>query len=192
MVIPIPKAGNHSRPISLLSILSKLLEKHIRNLLVKYFEAQCPLSMQQWGFTTGKSTTGALLSATNHWFSLLDQGYDICAVFLDYSKAFDMVVHDLLLRCQNHSSYNVYPQNLRWLANYRSEFLQYVSVNGVSSKTGPISSGVPQGSVLGSLLFIIYINDITTVSLSSGSILLYADDSMLYRPISTTNDYHLL
>ena len=85
-ITPIPKGGNASdpgnyRPISLPSILSKLLEKHVRNLLVKHFEEYCPLSVQQWGFTPGKSTTGALLAATNHWFSLLDQGYDICAVF---------------------------------------------------------------------------------------------------------------
>ena len=102
-ITPIPKGGNASdpgnyRPISLLSILSKLLEKHVRNLLVKHFEEHCPLSVQQWGFTPGKSTTGALLAATNHWFSLLDQGYDICAVFFDYSKAFDMVPHSTLLQ----------------------------------------------------------------------------------------------
>ena len=102
-ITPIPKGGNASdpgnyRPISLLSILSKLLEKHVRNLLVKHFEEHCPFSVQQWGFTPGKSTTGALLAATNHWFSLLDQGYDICAVFFDYSKAFDMVPHSILLQ----------------------------------------------------------------------------------------------
>ena len=78
--------GNY-QPISLLFILSKLLEKYARNLLVKHFEEHCPLSVQQWGFTPGKSTTGALLAATNHWFNLLDQGYDICAVFFDYSNS---------------------------------------------------------------------------------------------------------
>ena len=194
-ITPIPKGGNASDPgnyrsISLLSILSKLLEKHVQNLLVKHFEEHCPLSVQQWGFTPGKSTTGALLAATNHWFSLLDQGYDICAVFFDYSKAFDMVPHSILL--QKLRSYNVNPHILRWLANYLSSRLQYVCVNGASSNTLPVSSGVPQGSILGPLLFIIYINDISTVPLSAGSMLLYADDSMLYHPINGPEDYHHL
>ena len=81
---------------------------------------------------------------------------------------------------------------LRWLADYLSNRSQYVCVNGASSNTLPVSSGVPQGSVLGPLLFIIYINDISTVPLSAGSMLLYADDSMLYHLISAPEDYHHL
>ena len=104
-----------------------------------------------------------------------------------------MVPHSILL--QKLRSYNVNPQILRWLANYLSNqpCLQYVCVNGASSDTLPVSSGIPQGSVLGPLLFISYINDISTVPLSAGSMmLLYADDSMLYHPISGPEDYHHL
>ena len=138
-----------------------MAEWRILTLLVKNFGDHCPLLGQQWGFTPGKSTPGALLAATNHWCSLLDQGYDICAVFFDYSKAFDMVPHSILL--QKLRSYNVHPQILRWLAHYISKRSQYVCVNGASSDTLPVSSGVPQGSIHESLLFIIYIVDISTV-----------------------------
>ena len=111
-------------------------------------------------------------------------------MFFDYSKAFDMVPHSILL--QKLRSYNVNLHILKWLANYLSNRLLYVCVNGASSNTLPVSSGVPQGSILGPLLFIIYINGISTVPLSAGSMLLYADDSMLYHPISAPEDYHHL
>ena len=190
-VTPIPKVGNHSdpgnyRPISLLPILSKLLEKPMQNLLAKHFE-EYPLAAQQWGFTHGKSTTGALLAATDHWCRLLEHGHDICAVFFDYSKAFDTVPHRLLL--QKLQDYNVHIHILKWLTHYLSKRTQYVCVNGSSSNILPASPGVPQGSILGPLLFIVYINDITTVPLSDGSMLLYADDSLLYRPIHAIDDY---
>ena len=86
-VTPIPKSRDRStpenyRPISLLSVLSKLLEMHIRNLLIVHLEEYCPLSVHQWGFTRSKSTTGALLDATDQWHRQLDLGLDICCVFL--------------------------------------------------------------------------------------------------------------
>ena len=102
-VTPIPKSCNHSDPasyclISLLSILSKLLEKHIQNILIHYFEDYHPISTQEWGFTQGKSTTGALRDATDHWFREMEQGHDICTIFFNYSKVFDSVPHRLLLQ----------------------------------------------------------------------------------------------
>ena len=194
-VSPIPKSHNKSdpgsyRPISLLSVLSKLLEKHVRNLLVDHLEKFHPLSAQQWGFTRGKSTTGALLAATDSWHKLLDSGLDICTVFFDFSKAFDTVPHRPLL--QKLKDLNVHSYILKWLTNYLSFRYQYVCVDSYSSDVLPVYSGVPQGSVLGPLLFIVYVNDITMIPLSDGTISLYADDILLYRPIYTHNDYHLL
>ena len=88
--------------------------------------------------------------------------------------------------------FSVHPLILRWLTHYLSSGSQYVCVSGASSDILPVASGVPQGSVLGSLLFIIYVNNITTVPLSAGSMTLYADDILLYHPISTSSDFHFL
>ena len=194
-VSPIPKSRNKSdpgnyRPISLLSVLSKLLEKHIRNLLLDHLQCHYPLSDQQWGFTRGRSTTSALLAATDHWHKLLNSGLDLCVVFFDFSKAFDMVPHKPLL--QKLKDIKVHRYILKWLTHYLCMRRQYVCVNGCSSTILPVHSGVPQGSILGPLLFIVYINDITMVQLSDGTMSLYADDIMLYRPIRSPVDYHSL
>ena len=178
------------RSISLLSILSKLLEKHMRGLLIHHLQTHCPLSAQQWGFTQGKSTIGALLAATDHWHNLLDSGLEICTVFFDYSKAFDTVPHRRLL--QKLESIDIHPLILRWIAHYLYGRSQYVCVGGSSSDLQPVLSGVPQCSVLGPILFIFYINDITSVQLMDGTMSLYADDIMLYRPIYSAIDYHAL
>ena len=143
------------------------------------------------GFTHGKSTTGALLAATDSWHRQLDSGLDICAVFFDFRKAFDTVSHRPLLQKLMIKDLNVHPHILRWLTHYLSFRRQYVCVNN-SSDILPVYSGVPQGSVLGPLLFIVYVNDITMIPLSDGTMSLYADDILLYCPIYTPADYHHL
>ena len=110
--------------------------------------------------------------------------------FFDFRKAFDTVPHRPLL--QKLFDLSVHPLILRWLTHYLSSRSQYDCVNGASSDILPVASGVPQGSVLGPLLFIIYVNNITTVPLSAGSMTLYADDILLFRPISTSSDFHFL
>ena len=193
-VVPIPKSSNskHSpsghRPISLLPIVSKLLEKHIHSLIFDYLNEHAPISDVQWGFQQKKSTVTALLSVTQDWLALLDQRRDTHCVFFDLQKAFDTVPHRKLM-CKLEKLH-LHPVLLTWLHNYLYGREQNVIVNGETSDPVKVISGVPQGSVLGPLLFLIYIDDITSLQLSEGTkVSLYADDMLLYKPISSDNDY---
>ena len=155
-VVPIPKttaakSPDNYRPISLLSILSKVLERHVFQLITKELDETCPLSDAQWGFRTGRSTVSALLSTTSHWFELLEAGNDICAIFFDYRKAFDTVPHRPLL--QKLISLNINRYLIQWIADYLTSRTQQVVVEGECSKMEDVLSGVSQGSVLGPLLF---------------------------------------
>ena len=138
-----------------------------------------------------KGTVTALLATTYQWFRMLEERKEICAIFFDYRKAFDTVPHKLLLDklCQ----FGINEKIILWVANYLTNRQQNVVLNGVMSDSVDVLSGVPQGSVLSPLLFIIYVNDLASLSFSGNSqIVLYADDLVLYRPISTPNEYHIL
>ena len=126
-----------------------------------------------------------MVTAIDHWHRYLESGHD---VFLDFKKAFDSVTHEVLMN--KLSTLRLSPFLLRWIANYLTNRSQFVGINGTSSGTTPIVSGVPQG--LGSLLFLICVNDITEIQLSGSHLLLYADDVLLYRPIQSQADYLLL
>ena len=187
-MIPIAKSsaksdpGNY-RPISLTSILCKILEKHICGLIELHLSTFHPLSDHQWGFRASKSTVDALLTVTQEWCSALDTGKEVAAVFFDYKKAFDSVPHQPLIRKLEGVDLN--PVILTWVKDYLANHSQYVVVNGASSQLSAIVSGVPQGSVLGPLLFIIYINYLMEQELMAGSVLhVYADDILLYRTIT--------
>ena len=144
---------------------------------------------KQWGFLPGRSTTSALLSVTHNWLQQLDLGFDVCTVYFDLRKAFDSVPHRPLL--QKLLDIQLNPYLVQWVSSYLTNRSQKVVVDGTSSPTLPVLSGVPQGSVLGPLLFLIFINDVTT-QVSEGSFLLFADDMALYRTIRSTADFSVL
>ena len=195
LITPIPKstemtAVSNYRPISLLPLLSKVLERHVHSLLLKHLYDNDPISSAQFGFLKGRSTTGALVSAVNDWHTHLDNGLDICVVFFDLRKAFDSVPHMSLLN--KLASLNLNPYLYRWIENYLCQRTQAVGVEGETSATLPVVSGVPQGSVLGPLLFLIYIDGLSRIQLSDGTLILFADDIVIYRPVRSTTDFLMM
>ena len=144
LVVPVPKdkdtsePSNH-RPISLLSILSKLVERHLYKHVLKHTEAAMPLVLQQWGFRQGRSTTSALIDVTHKWLQSLDLGKEVCTVFFDLRKAFDSVPHRSLLEKLKASGINGHI--LSWLFSYLLGREQSVVLDGKTSSTIPVLSG---------------------------------------------------
>ena len=136
------------RPISVLPVVSRLFEKLVFNQLYKYLDSNGLLSNGQSGFRSLFSTLTCLLKTIDEWYDGFDNGYMIGSVFIDLRKAFDTVNHEILC------------QKLSWFQSYLSNRKQFCRVNGIDSKTERIEVGVPQGSCLGPLLFLVYINDL--------------------------------
>ena len=180
-VLPLYKNGdrgsiNNYRPVSLLSCTSKLLERIIFKNLYNYIRDNNILTPHQSGFQSGDSTTNQLAYLYHMFSQALDSKKDIKIVFCDISKAFDRVWHDALL--YKLRKIGVGGNLLEFLKDYLSNRYQRVVVEGKTSEPGLIKAGVPQGSVLGPLLFLIYINDLPDNLVSN--IKLFADDTSLY------------
>ena len=193
-IVPIPKdtscksSPSNYRPISLLPIISKVFEKHIYSLLMDHLVDNCPISDRQWGYQAGKSTTTALAATTHVWQSHLDAGRDVAAVFFDFRKAFDSVPHRNLLDRLHQSQ--LHPLIIDLLHSYLSGRSQSVVVNGYTSEPIKVVSGVPQGSVLGPLLFILYVNSLCSLTFSENcELVMYADDLVLYKTILSEMDW---
>ena len=190
-VTPIFKKGSKSdldnyRPISVTPIVSKIFERIVFDQLYQYLNENNLLTNCQSGFRSLHSTLTALLEATNNWSVNIDNGLLNGVVFIDLKKAFDTIDHEILLR--KLASYGADKNALAWFDSYLSHRSQKCNVNGNLSNAKELSCGVPQGSIIGPLLFLIYINDLPN-SLSIASAKMFADDTHI--SVSATNQTDL-
>ena len=186
-VTPIFKKGkkvlpNNYRPVSLTSIVCRVLEKLVRKGIVAHIKSL--IVDEQHGFMEGRSCSSQLISVLDVWTQILDKKESLDAVYLDFQKAFDTVPHQRLLT--KLKAYGVHGSVHAWINSFLSQRKQRVVVNGAYSQWNDVTSGIPQGSVLGPTLFIIYINDLPETVESMVHI--FADDTKIYRKIATEND----
>jgi exonuclease III len=191
-VLPLFKNGekrlvSNYRPISILPVFSKLLERIMYNRLLCFIDKNHLLYENQFGFRIKHSTALALSLLVDKISSSLNDNLFMVGVFLDFSKAFDTVDHSILLNKLHH--YGIRGLAHKWIESYLTDRYQYVCFDAVSSDRERITCGVPQGSILGPLLFLLYINDIAEVSNRLFAIL-FADDSNIF--FTGNNIHHVI
>ena len=178
------KPGNY-RPVSLTSICCKMMERLVRNDIVSYLEENGFLHNDQHGFREGRSCQSQLLEIMELWTSWLDRGLAWDTIYLDFSKAFDSVPHQrLLLKIKQMG---IKGDLLKWISSFLSERKQRVVVGENMSSWAKVKSGIPQGSVLGPILFIIFINDLPD-NVKKSLLKIFADDTKLFKTISQIKD----
>ena len=182
LVIPIPKTGNlnlvkNYRPISLLPLPGKILEKLVHSQLSDRLEMEKMLSDNQHGFRKGHSTIHSVAQLINHINTKMDEGLPTVVTYIDFRKAFDCVQHPVLMK--KIEALKMHQSVLGWVQSYLSDRQQRVLANDIYSSFQTITQGVPQGSVLGPLFYIIYANDLSKV-IKNCKIAMYADDTVLY------------
>ena len=189
-VVPIFKAGdtsaiNNYRPISVLSFFSKVFEKIVYNHVLDFIDDNNVLYDYQYGFRHSHSTQQAIIALVDRITKSLDKGHIAITILLDLKKAFDTVDHRILLR--KLYAYGIRGALLKWFESYLTGRTQYVAFNGTNSDIHYVKCGVPQGSILGPLLFTLYMNDICGVSKLLFT-LLYVDDTCVMLSGKDLND----
>jgi len=190
-VTPVFKKGSPSdvsnyRPISLTCIICKIMESIIKDKLIAYLLDKKLITKQQHGFLAKHSTCSQLLECVNDWSIELNVRNCIDVAYIDFQKAFDSVVHSKL--CHKLKSYGISGKLLNWITEFLFNRVQAVKINNIVSDYVPVKSGVPQGSVLGPVLFLLYINDLVDLFGPGLSVKLFADDVKIYAVINDIND----
>lgn len=188
-ITPIHKKGSRQevsnyRPISLTSIICKTMERIVRDKIMAYMEVNNFFSKHQHGFRKGRSCTTQLIEVIENWTESIDNQNSIDAIYLDFQKAFDTVPHQRLI--SKLKGYGISGNLIKWLENFLQNRKQRVVLNGSHSTWTPVTSGIPQGSVLGPILFTIYINDLPDVV--DNMVKLFADDTKLYANVNSEDD----
>ena len=188
IITPIFKKGSRTsaenyRPVSLTCILCKILEKMIVKQIIHHVKVNQLASARQHGFTAGKSVTTNLLEVMNIWTEAIMHNIPVDVLYLDYQKAFDCVPHKrLLLQVR---SFGIQGEALNWIEAFLSNRRQKVRVNGSESSWAPVLSGIPQGSILGPILFSLFVNDIP--GLLKSLVSMFADDTKVSIPLSSVD-----
>ena len=182
------KKPNNYRPVSLTSIPCKVMELIILDQIMKHMKRNNLFSNKQFGFLDGRSTVLQLLIVLDKWTRTIDEGGSIDCIYCDFKKAFDKVPHKQLLK--KIEGYGIRGEILGWIKAFLSDRTQQVIVNGETSQCKEVISGIPQGSVLGPLLFVIFINDLPTQVKSD--IFLFANDTKIFRNIRSEDDRETL
>ena len=194
-VVPIYKKGAKNRPenywpVSLTAITCKMLEHVITSSIMKHLEVHNILTDAQHGFRKSRSCESQLIITLQDLAKTVDDKGQTDVVLLDFSKAFDNVPHKRLLHKLDH--YGVRGNLHRWISDFLGGREQQVVLDGSKSRSAPVLSGVPQGSVLGPLLFLLYIKDLPDYITNNSTVRLFADDCVLYRKIDSPDDSALL
>ena len=189
-VTPIFKKGSRNkpdnyRPVTLTVLICRTMESFVRDVIMNHLLDNLLLSSQQHGFIIGKSCVTQLLACMDIWTKALDDGLNMDIAYMDFRKAFDSVPHKRLLKKLHE--YGVRGKIHSWIENFLSGRKQRVVVDGVYSDWTPVTSGIPQGSVLGPLLFLVFINDMPE-EVVNAVLLMFADDTKIMKVIKDAED----